>query len=110
MTHFSKRLEGAMSARAISKKELSELAEVSPSSLASYLKGERTPSVPVLVRLSQALSTTTDYLLGLSEVRDIAKECPQYQYIEEHLRKLDPFRFQIATGVMRAAFEYLIDD
>ena len=110
MTQLGERLTAMMERRKISKKELADRTEISLSSLSCYLCGKRMPSVAVLIRLADVLSTTTDYLLGRSEAVEAMRTTADYQYIQERLTKLDPFRFQIATGVMRSTFEYLIDD
>lgn len=43
--------------------------EVSQETVSSYESGKYYPSFPVLVKLSQLLNTSIDYLMGLSEVR-----------------------------------------
>lgn len=43
--------------------------EVSQETVSSYESGKYYPSFPVLVRLSQLLNTSIDYLMGLSDVR-----------------------------------------
>ena len=43
------------------------------STYAGYEEGRRTPSVPVLIKLSQLFGVSTDYLLGLTKERDIKR-------------------------------------
>lgn len=43
--------------------------EVSQETVSSYESGKYYPSFPVLVRLSQLLNASIDYVMGLSEVR-----------------------------------------
>ncbi len=47
-----------------SQKQVAEILELSPSIISSYEKGERTPSVEVMLALSYLYRCSVDYLLG----------------------------------------------
>lgn len=53
--------------------KLSTEANISDSTIYNYIKGERLPSISVLVELARLLNTSTDYLLGLTD--NPLKEC-----------------------------------
>ncbi len=52
--------------KAISQKQLAQRVGVTSSIIALYELGERSPSLPTLIKLSRVLGVTTDYLLGLA--------------------------------------------
>ena len=43
--------------------------EVSQETVSSYESGKYYPSFPILIKLSQILNTSIDYMMGLSDVR-----------------------------------------
>lgn len=49
-------------------RQLANMVDVSPSIISGYETGERTPSVEVLLALSNIYSCSTDYLLGKQSV------------------------------------------
>ena len=48
----------------LSQREVANILEISPSVISAYEAGERTPSVEILLRLSDLYQCSTDYLLG----------------------------------------------
>ena len=48
----------------LSQREVAVILDVSPSVISAYEAGERTPSVEILLRLSNLYQCSTDYLLG----------------------------------------------
>lgn len=48
----------------LSQREVANILEISPSVISAYESGERTPSVEILLRLSDLYQCNTDYLLG----------------------------------------------
>ena len=47
--------------------QLSRLADVAPSALSQYLRGDRSPSGEALARIATALDVSMDYLFGRTE-------------------------------------------
>lgn len=66
------RLEKVMEQRGLNRAALAEVTGLSRAAITYFLKGERQPSRPVLGELADKLSVTVDYLLGLSDLPDIA--------------------------------------
>ena len=110
MTGFGERLAALMAIRGVTKKELAERAGLSLSSVSAYLGGSHKPTADSLMRLADALATSTDYLLGRSEIYNVPRESEEYKYIVGNLMKLDDFRLKNAVSILRSAFEYLIDE
>lgn len=61
---LGKRIKDCRTTQSISQKDLALQVEVSPSAINQYEKGEKTPSTGTLIKLAEALDTSTDYLLG----------------------------------------------
>jgi len=68
----------------ISQKELAKRLEISPQALANYEKGKRMHGINILVRLSEELDVSIDFLLGLTDIRK-----PRSRMVKEHLEMLE---------------------
>lgn len=51
-------------------KQLGEMLNLGESTMSMYESGKRKPDYDTLIRLSQIFGVTTDYLLGVSDIRD----------------------------------------
>jgi transcriptional regulator with XRE-family HTH domain len=67
---FPRRLQAARDLRKLSQSQLAVDAGLPPSSVSHFESGARKPSFDNLKRLANALSVTTDYLLGRSDTPD----------------------------------------
>jgi transcriptional regulator with XRE-family HTH domain len=86
---------------------LAGLAGVGARMLARYEAGENEPTANVIVRLSQALGTSADYLLGLSDSKGsgyVEKDLsPDEQDIIEALRARQPAKLlRYATAMLES--------
>ena len=70
---FSKRLSVLLQQRNMSQKALAIKAGVTEAAISHYLKGDRTPRALALARISEALGTTTDYLMGGDEADSVGE-------------------------------------
>ena len=64
---FKERLLLARRRQDLSQEALAEKARLFKTDISKYERGQSMPTLPRLVRLSEALGISTDYLLGLSE-------------------------------------------
>lgn len=110
MSMFSERLAGLMSLRGLTQKEVAAKAGITESAISYYVKGARTPSGEILARMAETLSTTTDYLLGRTDICDVLSESKELKYLQRNLSKLDPERLRKAEEVLRAVFDDIFDD
>ena len=64
---FNERLSLLLKRRNMTQKDLAMKASVTEAAMSHYLKGDRTPRASVLARITDALGTSSDYLLNGSE-------------------------------------------
>jgi transcriptional regulator with XRE-family HTH domain len=103
MSIFSDRINGIMSKRHISQKQLANWANVTESAMSYYVNGARTPRIQVISRLAGLLGVTTDYLLG-ADVPEKENES-QFQYIQRNLAKLNPEQLSKAAKILELVFD-----
>lgn len=71
MSIFSERLKDILQERQMSQSELARKTGISRQNIYQYANGKTVSSLENLVKISKALNVSTDYLLGLSEYKDI---------------------------------------
>lgn len=90
---LSQRIRETRLARKISQVDLANALGVTKQSVSNWENDNIQPSIEMLIRLSQVLSTSTDYLLGLENRRYIevdglsASEVAHIQQIIDDIRK-----------------------
>lgn len=70
MNETGKRIVELLDKRGMTRKELAQKAGVTQAAISRYTKGNRSPKWEVIVRIADALNTTTDYLLGTEKKMD----------------------------------------
>ncbi len=65
---LKERLIGLLSERQMTQKQLAELTNLTKSAVSRYVKGDRVPKGAILLNIANALGSSTDYLLGLTNV------------------------------------------
>ena len=68
------RILALLAVSGMSRKTLGEKIGVSESAISHYIKGVREPKLEALMKMAQALGTTTDYLIGGEEVKGREKQ------------------------------------
>lgn len=71
---LSQRIVTLRKQRKWTQEKLGELVNMSQRSVANWESGERCPSIPTLIDLSDKFNVSVDYMLGCSDVPDKAKE------------------------------------
>lgn len=71
---LNKRLEELRKKMKMTKKEVAELLKIDQSTYGKYELGKRQPDSEMLKKLAEIFDCTTDYLLGLSNIRNPADE------------------------------------
>lgn len=67
MADISERLRRRRKQLRLSQEALAEIANIDQTQISRYEKGKNEPGADVLASLANALNTTTDWLLGLTE-------------------------------------------
>lgn len=70
MEIFRQRLQMLLDEKNINQKELAELSGVTEVTISRYMNGFRKPRIEIANKIAQVLNTTTDYLLGNSDIRN----------------------------------------
>lgn len=66
---FCNRLENLLEERNLSQKHLARELHIAPSTLNGYLRRNREPDFTTLIKLATYFDVSTDYLLGVTNVR-----------------------------------------
>ena len=69
-TLMGEKLKDLLLKRGISQKELAQRAGVTEAAVSHYISGDRVPRGAILLNIANALGTTTDFLLSISEKED----------------------------------------
>lgn len=70
MNLLGKRIIDSREALNMKQKELAELIGVTKATMCKYENGQNIPNADILCALARALHTSSDYLLGLSDIRE----------------------------------------
>lgn len=70
MLTFGGRLYAELQIHGMSQKELARKAGTTEVTISRYIKGTRIPKATMLQKISKALGTTPDHLLGIKELED----------------------------------------
>ncbi len=82
------RLLSLLEEEGITQKELAKSLNLSPSTLNGYIKNRRQPDATTLIRLVSYFDTTTDYLYGMTSL----KEAPSSPYSAEERHLISIYR------------------
>jgi transcriptional regulator with XRE-family HTH domain len=86
---FPERLRIARTTRDLSQEALAERAKLQPSAISHFETGSRKPSFDNLRRLADALSVTTDYLIGrVDEMEAVSTDMATADRVHRHLNQL----------------------
>lgn len=66
---FSRRLENLLEENNLTQRKLSTELHIAPSTLNGYLRRNREPDFATLIKLARHFKVSTDYLLGITEIR-----------------------------------------
>lgn len=73
MIYFGTRLKDLRKSKRLTQLELAEAVDLVKSSISAYEKGLKYPSIEVLIKLCNFFNVSSDYLLGLSDNKEIQK-------------------------------------
>jgi len=68
-------------------KEMAEKLDISPSTLSMYFSGKRIPHPEIIIKVCRYFDVSSDYLLGLSDVKERDKYLNENDYVIE-IKKL----------------------
>lgn len=84
MEKFAERLTALRESRHMTKKELAALLNVSAAVVSQYEANDCMPGYDILIAISKAFNVTTDYLLGITDCRNVAPNAPFYGDVSYH--------------------------
>ena len=73
---FSQRFVALRKQHKLTQEKVGELVNMSQRSVANWESGERSPSIPTLIELSQKFNVSVDYMLGCTDVPERQKKQP----------------------------------
>lgn len=71
MVNFGEKIKSLRTQRNLTQKQLADLSGVAVSAISSYEAGNRYPSYDVLISLARIFHVSTDYLLGLENLKTV---------------------------------------
>ena len=81
---FEERLKSLMKEKRITQNKLAEKISVSEASVHHFCRGENSPRMEILIELAKFFDVTTDYLLGLSDIKKYQKDAQvRYEGFDE---------------------------
>lgn len=83
MDLFKKRLQSLLDEKGLNQKELAKLSGVTEVTISRYMNDNRKPRIEIASKIATVLDTTTDYLLGNSDIRNPYKEDKDESFPEE---------------------------
>ena len=88
MDLFKKRLQLLLDEKNMNQKELAKKVGVTEVTISRYMNGERKPRIEIVNKLAEVLGTTTDYLLGNSDVKNPYEDKKDFDVVDEFLLDL----------------------
>ena len=74
MADFSERIKELRQERGLKQREMAEICGVKMRSYQGYEYGRHYPEVPGLIQIAKFFGVSTDYLLGLTDKREVNKQ------------------------------------
>lgn len=107
--NFSLRLENLIQEKNITQKQLAGELHIAASTLNGYVMEHREPDFKTLAQIAGYFKVSTDYLLGLTDLRKPAPSSLTSSEINliHHYRRLNPERQMLLTE--QARFYYMVD-
>ena len=73
MANFSERIKELRQERGLKQREMAEICGIKMRSYQGYEYGRHYPEIPGLIQIAKFFDVSTDYLLGLSDKREVNK-------------------------------------
>lgn len=83
--NFSARLEALLQERDLTQKQFAKELNIAPSTLNGYLRQGREPEFEILIRMAEFFEVSTDYLLGVTDIRQPVRSPECYDDKESDL-------------------------
>ena len=88
---FASRLKATLAMNAMRAAQLAEMTGITEEAIIRYIKGEREPSPPLLLKIANALGTTARYLRGMTDnmfEEDEPQDCPSCRVVPPSTKRL----------------------
>jgi transcriptional regulator with XRE-family HTH domain len=103
LSKFPLRIKQLREEKDLTQKDLAQLLKSSPSKISMWERGERDPVSEDLAQIAKYFNVTTDYLLGISDIRDpyeiktIAAHHEGEEWTEEELAAIEAFKAMVRS-------------
>lgn len=98
MDKFKKRLQTLLEEKNMNQKELAKQSGVTEVTISRYVNGSRKPRIEIVNKLAEVLNTTTDYLLGNSDIKKPYND--EKQFPTEFTSPEEAVRFLLEQNVI----------
>lgn len=95
MSNLVIRIQELLEEKNMNQKQLAKMSGVTEVTISRYMNGTRKPRIEIANKIAQVLGTTTDYLLGNSDIKNPYARDDQANKIE-YINKLKKEYLQIA--------------
>lgn len=68
---FGRRLRSLLNDTQVTQEELAAFLDITQGTISKYLSGERKPDILALKQIAEYFGTTTDYLIGNTDIRNV---------------------------------------
>ena len=106
---FGDRLRETRTLRQITQEQLSEMADITRTMIGRYETTDQLPALDTLVRIADALGTSTDYLLGRTDTMD-APFVPNYVAPPKPPRRMPRSAAELESFIREITTEILKDN
>lgn len=76
----------------ISQQELANAVLVSQQSIYKYENKDVDPSIDTLIKIAQFFNVSVDYLIGVSDIKEVAKNIDSFHLLEDEITFIHEFR------------------
>lgn len=102
---FGKRINQLRKNKGITSEQLAEICEVNAVHIRQIESGSRMPSLPLFMRICNALGTSADFLLGEALVNPVIPD--SVDQLGKQLKHLSPNQIDMVNDIIKVMIKYI---